>query len=95
MIRKVCSANYVDIISENASPGSVHILISVPPHLSVSKIVQYMRGKDDRKLQGEFQESRKTVLGTISMNKKMFCCNIRAGKCKGGTKMYRGARAPS
>ncbi|MBR1479582.1 MAG: IS200/IS605 family transposase [Alphaproteobacteria bacterium] len=58
VIREICAANYVDVISENVSPDHVHMLISAPPHLSVSKIVQYMRGKSSRKLQGEFQELR-------------------------------------
>ncbi|MBR1479679.1 MAG: transposase [Alphaproteobacteria bacterium] len=39
MIREVCSTNYVDIINGNISPDHVHMLISIPPHLSISKIV--------------------------------------------------------
>ena len=39
------------------------MLISVPPHLSISKIVQYIKGKSSRKLQCEFLELRKRYLG--------------------------------
>lgn len=63
VIKEVCSANYVDIISGNISPDQIHMLISVPPHFSVSKIVQYIKGKSSRKLQGEFQELRKRYWG--------------------------------
>ncbi|MBR1480071.1 MAG: transposase [Alphaproteobacteria bacterium] len=35
------------------------MLLSAPLHLSVSKAVQYMKGKSGRKLQREFQELRK------------------------------------
>ncbi len=41
------------------SPEHVHMLLSVPPHLSVSKVVQYIKGKSIRELQGEFQEVKK------------------------------------
>ena len=63
VIRKICSANYIDIISGNVSPDHVHMLISAPPHLSVSKIVQYIKGKSSRKLQCEFQELKKRYWG--------------------------------
>ena len=45
------------------SPDHVHMLISVPPHLSVSKVVQYIKGKSSRKLQCEFQELKKRYWG--------------------------------
>ena len=63
VIREICSANYIDIISGNVSPDHVHMLVSAPPHLSVSKIVQYIKGKSSRKLQGEFKELKKRYWG--------------------------------
>ncbi|MBR1479940.1 MAG: IS200/IS605 family transposase [Alphaproteobacteria bacterium] len=45
VIRKVCSANYVDIISGNISPYHVHMLSSVPPYLPISRTVQYIKRK--------------------------------------------------
>ncbi|MBR1479382.1 MAG: transposase [Alphaproteobacteria bacterium] len=39
------------------------MLISVPPHLSILKVVQYIKGKSSRKLQGELQELRKRCQG--------------------------------
>jgi putative transposase len=63
LIREICSANYVDIVSGNVSPDHIHILISVPPHLAVSKIVQYIKGKSSRKLQQEFEVLRKRYCG--------------------------------
>ena len=54
VIREICSFNYVDIINENGSPEHVRMLISAPPHLSVSRMVQYIKRKSSRKLQYEF-----------------------------------------
>ena len=59
VIREICSANYIDIISGNVSPVHVHMPISAPPHLLVSKVVQYIKGNSSRKLQCEFQELKK------------------------------------
>lgn len=54
--RGVCFTDYVSVIIGNISPDHVHVLISVPPHLPVSSIVQYMRRersqKTARRIQG-------------------------------------------
>ena len=63
LIRQICSENDVALISGNVSPDHVHILISYPPNLSVSKLVQYLKGTTSRKLQQEFQELRKRYWG--------------------------------
>ena len=39
------------------------MLISVSTHLSVSKVVQYIKGKSSRKLQYEFRELKKRHWG--------------------------------
>jgi putative transposase len=35
----------------------------VPPHISVSKIIQYVKGKSSRKLQQEYESLRKRYWG--------------------------------
>ena len=42
IMREVCAANYVDIVSGSMSPDHVHMLLSIPPSISLSKIVQYV-----------------------------------------------------
>ncbi len=63
LIREICSSNYVDIIKGNISPDHIHILISIPPTLSVAKIMQYIKGKSSRKLQDEYSELKKRYWG--------------------------------
>lgn len=41
----------------------VHMLVSVPPHLSPSKLVQYMKGNSSHKLQMEYKELNKQYWG--------------------------------
>lgn len=37
----------------------VHLLLSIPPHLSVSRAVQYLKDKSSHKLLMEYQSLRK------------------------------------
>ena len=55
IIREVCAANYIDIVSGGMSPDHVHLLLSIPPSMSVSKVLQYIKGKSGRKLLQEFE----------------------------------------
>jgi putative transposase len=41
----------------------VHLLLSIPPSISVSKAVQYIKGKSSRKLLQEFELLRKCYWG--------------------------------
>lgn len=63
IIQEVCAANYVDIVSGSMSPDHVDLLLSIPPNLSVSKLVQYVKGKSSRKLLQEFEHLRKKYWG--------------------------------
>ena len=63
LVREICVANYVDIISGSVSPDHMHLLLSIPPRQSVSKIVQYIKGKSARKMLQEFSHLRKRYWG--------------------------------
>jgi putative transposase len=63
LIKEICSANEIEIISGSMSPDHVHLLISVSPGLSISRVVQYIKGKSSRKLQQEFEQLRKRYWG--------------------------------
>ena len=63
LIRSVCKTNEVDIIAGHVSKDHVHLLVSVPPHLSVSKLVQYIKGYSSRKLLMEYKDLNKQFWG--------------------------------
>ena len=63
LTREVCSSNYIDIVSGSMSPDHIHLLMSVPPSLSISKSIQYIKGKTSRKLLQEFEHLRKRYWG--------------------------------
>jgi putative transposase len=63
LIREICHANYIDIVSGSMSPDHVHLLLSVPPSISLSKVLQYIKGKTSRKLLMEFEHLKKRYWG--------------------------------
>jgi len=63
LIRQIAGANEVEIISGAISSDHVHIYVSMPPSLSVSKFVQFVKGATSRKLQLEFEDIRKRYWG--------------------------------
>ena len=63
LIRMVCKNNEVEILASRASKDHVHLLVSAPPYLSVSKLVQYVKGYSSRKLVMDYKELNKQFWG--------------------------------
>ena len=63
LIQAICKDNGVEIIRGKISGNHIHIYVSIPPYQSVSKLVQYLKGKTSRKIQQEFPELRKYYWG--------------------------------
>ena len=63
LIREVCKANEVEIIKGHVSHDHVHLFVSVPPHIPVSKLMQHIKGKSSRKLMSEFKTVSKMYWG--------------------------------
>ena len=45
ILRKLCEQNGVEIIEANAMPDHIHMLVSIPPHISISQFMGYIKGK--------------------------------------------------
>ncbi|HEY5561183.1 MAG TPA: IS200/IS605 family transposase [Clostridiaceae bacterium] len=45
IIRKLCEYKGVEILEANACPDHIHMLVSIPPKLSVSQFMGYLKGK--------------------------------------------------
>jgi putative transposase len=63
LIREICRSYDVEIIKGHLSRDHVHLLVSVPPHVSVSQLVQYIKGKSSRKMMMEFKTLNRTFWG--------------------------------
>ena len=63
LIREICQVNEVEILAGHVGSDHIHLLVSVPPHLSVSKLVQYLMENSSRRLQIEYKEMNKQFWG--------------------------------
>ena len=55
LIRQSCKSMDIKIIKGAISKDHVHVLISCPPSISISKIVQQIKGKSSRVLLQEYK----------------------------------------
>ena len=63
LIREVCRTNDIEVLQGHVCRDHVHILVSAPPNMSASKIMQYLKGKSSRKLMMEFRQLNKQFWG--------------------------------
>ncbi len=63
LIRQVCQQHNLNILKGHVSKDHVHILVSAPPHLSVSQMMQKIKGRSSYKIQQEFPRQRKRYWG--------------------------------
>ena len=45
----ICQINDVEILSGHVKKDYIHLMVSMPPHISASKLVQYRKGSRWRK----------------------------------------------
>ena len=58
LVREVCQAKDVEIISGKVAVDHVHLFIAYPPHLSISNIMKLIKGRSSRLLRQEFPNLR-------------------------------------
>jgi len=63
LLRENCKRNDVEILKGHVSKDHVHLFVSVPPHLSISKLVQYLKGKSSYKLLQENKQISRLFWG--------------------------------
>ena len=63
LICEIYKAQDVEILKGHVSQDHVHIFVSVPPHLSVSQLVKFLKGKTSRKMLMEFKRLSRTFWG--------------------------------
>ncbi len=45
IIRKLCEVKKVEILEANACPDHIHLLVKIPPNISVAQFMGYLKGK--------------------------------------------------
>ena len=63
LIRQTCASLDVYIMKGHVAKDHVHLLVSVPPNLSVSEVVKRLKGRSSRKMLEEYGELRQAFWG--------------------------------
>ena len=45
ILRKLCEQKDVEIIEAEACPDHIHMLVSIPPHISIAQFMGFLKGK--------------------------------------------------
>ncbi|HGG60342.1 MAG TPA: IS200/IS605 family transposase [Gammaproteobacteria bacterium] len=75
LVRQMCSDMGVEILKGAVAKEHVHLLVSMPPQLSVSKLVQKLKGKTSYKLQREYRSLQKAYWGQRMWARGYFACS--------------------
>jgi putative transposase len=63
LIREICRTNDIEILQGHIRPDHVHLLLSVPPRLSPSRVMQAIKGKTSHHLLQDYRKLRKEFWG--------------------------------
>ena len=75
LIREICTREDVEIIKGHVSLDHVHLFVSIPPQVTISRFVQKLKGKSSHKLLSEFPHVRKVYWGRHFWARGYFCCS--------------------
>ena len=78
LIRQSCNSMDVLIIKGSIGKEHIHLLVSCPPSISVSKLVQQLKGKTARVLMQEYKELKKRYWGQHLWSTGYFCRSVGA-----------------
>ena len=88
ILRKLCEQKDVEIIEAEACPDHIHMLVSIPPHISIAQFMGYLKGKSsliifDRHANLKYKYgsrnfwARGYYVDTVGRNKKVIAEYIR------------------
>ncbi len=63
LVKQTCTSLDVQILAGHIAIDHVHLLVSVPPQIAVSQLVQRLKGRSSRRLLDEFTELRREFWG--------------------------------
>ena len=95
VIRQVCESREITIIKGAVSREHVHLYVSAPPHLAPAQMMQWIKGRSCRRLQEEFDELLRRLLGPASVGAVVFLRERRPGERRDDPRACRAAPGPS
>ena len=88
ILRKLCNQKGVEIIEAEACPDHMHMMVSIPPHISIAQFMGYLKGKStlmifDRHANLKYKYGSRSFwcrvyyVDTVGRNKKVMAEYIR------------------
>jgi len=88
ILRKLCEQKGAEIIEAEACPDHIHMLVSVPPYISIAQLMGYLKGKSslmifDRHANLKYKYGSRNFwcrgyfVDTVGQNRKMIAEYIR------------------
>jgi len=75
LIREICGIHDVKIMKGHVSKDHVHLLVSIPPQVTISRLLQWLKGKTAHKIMVEFPHIKKRYWGQHMWARGYFCCS--------------------
>ena len=76
LLKQGCETQGITVVQGNITQDHVHILISCPPSIAPSKVVQYLKGRSSKLIQDEFPELKKRYWGQHLWARGYFCATV-------------------
>lgn len=75
IIREICRVSSVEIIRGHVSRDHVHLFVSIPPQVTISRLVQKLKGSSSYKLLHNYESLRRQYWGRHLWARGYFCCS--------------------
>ncbi|CDO02752.1 Transposase [Oceanobacillus picturae] len=70
ILRRLCEMKDVEIIEAHAMPDHIHMLVKIPPKMSVSYFMGYLKGKSSLMIHDR-HANQSTIMGTAHFGQKV------------------------
>ena len=75
LLRQICRSNDMEIVAGHVRPDHGHLLLSVPPHLAPSRVMQAIKGKTAHELLSDRRKLRQEFWGQPLWARGYFVCS--------------------
>jgi putative transposase len=75
LIREICGQHEVTIMKGHVAKDHVHLFVSIPPQVTISRLIQWLKGKSSYKMLGEFPHLQKQCWGRHWWGRGYICCS--------------------
>jgi putative transposase len=75
LIREICGQHEVKIMKGHVSKDRVPLFVSIPPQVTISRLVQWLKGKAANRMLAEFVHLGQVFWGRHLWARGYFCCS--------------------